>query len=138
MARAERMLTDEAIQTELDVYNPLIPEPGHLSATMFIELTNNDELVQWLPKLVGVERAVELRLGDGSVVRCTPDPAHDQQLTRAEMTASVHYLSFALSAAEVDAFGPGGVVLAVAHPVYDEATELAPETVDELLTDLRD
>ena len=39
MARAEHMVTDEQIQKELDVYNALIPEPGELSATMFIELT---------------------------------------------------------------------------------------------------
>src|SRR5207253_1991591 len=32
MARAERILTDEGIQTELDIYNPVIPEPGQLSS----------------------------------------------------------------------------------------------------------
>ncbi len=46
MARAERMLTDEAIRTELDVYNPLIPEPGQLVATLFIELTTKDQLME--------------------------------------------------------------------------------------------
>ena len=44
MARAERMVTDEQIQKELDVYNALIPEPGELSATLFIELTGEDAL----------------------------------------------------------------------------------------------
>jgi len=39
MARAEKMVSDEQIQKELDVYNALIPEPGELSATLFIELT---------------------------------------------------------------------------------------------------
>ena len=47
------------------IYNPLIPEPGHLAATMFIELTRDEQLREWLPKLVGIERRVELRLGDG-------------------------------------------------------------------------
>src|SRR5688500_12513547 len=42
MARAERILSDEAIQHELDTYNALIPEPGQLSATLFIELTSKD------------------------------------------------------------------------------------------------
>ena len=137
MARAERMLTDEAIQTELDVYNPLVPEAGHLSATMFIELTTKDELEGWLPKLVGVERAVELRLADGTVVPCIPEAAHEAQLTREEITASVHYVGFALDAAAIEAFAAGPVTLAVAHPAYAEATVLAPETVTELLTDLR-
>jgi len=137
MARAERMLTDEAIQTELDVYNPLIPEPGTLSATMFIELTTKEELETWLPRLVGVERAVELRLADGTTVPCTPDASHEQQLTRDEITASVHYLSFHLSPANVETFARGSVVLAVVHPSYAAETPLAEATITELLRDLR-
>ncbi len=39
MARAEKMVTDEQIQHELDVYNRLLPAPGELSATLFLELT---------------------------------------------------------------------------------------------------
>jgi hypothetical protein len=137
MARAERILTDEGIQTELDVYNPLIPDPGQLCATMFIELTTQDELMTWLPKLVGIERAVELRIGDGAVVRCTPDPSHAAQLTRETITASVHYVSFELTPEQIDAFEAGPVSLAVAHPEYEEATPLSGETVTELSRDLR-
>ena len=80
MARVEHIATDEGIQAELDVYNPLIPEPGSLAATLFIELTSKDELVEWLPKLVGVERSVELRIGD-EVVRARPEDAHEAVLT---------------------------------------------------------
>ncbi len=137
MARAERMLSDEAIQSELDTYNPLIPEPGHLSATLFIELTNDDQLRGWLPKLVGIEAAPELRLGDGSVVRSIPDPAHAAQLTREEITASVHYVGFALTDDQIEAFAAEPVRLAINHPNYDESVELSPATVEELLTDLR-
>jgi hypothetical protein len=137
MARAERMLSDEAIQTELDTYNPLIPEPGNLSATLFIELTSDDQLRGWLPKLVGIEHAPELRLSDGSVVRSTPDPAHAAQLTREEITASVHYVSFPFTDAQVAAFAAGPVRLAINHPNYGESVELLPATVAELLTDLR-
>lgn len=137
MARAERMLTDEAIRTELDVYNPLIPEAGQLVATMFLELTNEEELRTWLPKLVGLEASVELRLTDGSTVRCKPDPSHAAQLTRDEITASVHYVRFELDEAQVAAFATGPVVLALAHPAYDFATPLAEATRAELLTDLQ-
>src|SRR5215207_7237728 len=78
MARAERILTDEAIQTELDIYNPLVPEPGRLAATMFIGLTSKPDMEGWLPKLVGIERAVRLRIGD-DVVAATPETAHASQ-----------------------------------------------------------
>ena len=65
MARVEGLQTDAAVQSELDTYNTLIPEPGHLSATMFIELVSWAEMEKWLPPLVGIERSVELRLGEG-------------------------------------------------------------------------
>ncbi len=136
MARAEKIISDDGIQAELDVYNPLIPEPGSLSATLFIELTSKDELVEWLPKLVGIERAVELRLGDERVA-ARPDPEHEKQLTRETITASVHYVHFDLTPAQVDAFATGPVAVVVDHPDYSYATELDESSKNALLEDLR-
>lgn len=135
MARAEKLLRDEQVQAELDVYNPLIPEPGQLSATLFVELTSEAELREWLPKLVGIERSVELRVGDRAV-RCIPEESHEKQLTREEITASVHYIRFELSPEEVAAFDAEPVVLAVDHPAYHEATPLSEETRASLSRDL--
>lgn len=135
MARAEKLMTDEQIRTELDVYNPLIPEAGQLSATLFVELTSEEQLRQWLPKLVGIERAVELRIGD-RVVRSVPEEQHAQQLTREEITASVHYVRFDLTPEEVATFAVEPVVLAVQHPAYREAAPLTDETKASLLLDL--
>jgi hypothetical protein len=137
MARAERILTDEGIQTELDIYNPLVPEAGRLSATLFVELTSKDELVEWLPKLVGIERSMQLRLANGDVVASVPEAAHEAQLTREEITASVHYIHFHVTSEQVDAFASGPVTLESVHPAYEHATRLSDETVAELLTDLR-
>ncbi len=137
MARAERILSDAGIQTELDVYNPLIPEPGQLSATLFIELTSKLALMEWLPQLVGIERAVELRLADGTVVPCTPEESHEEQLTRDDITSSVHYIRFELTPEQVATFASGPVTLAVNHPAYQESVVLGDETVAELLADLR-
>ncbi len=135
MARAERMRSDAQIQTELDVYNPLIPEPGELSATLFIELTSEAELRGWLPKLVGIERAVRLRTGEDEVAS-EPEEAHAAQLTREEVTASVHYVRFRLTPQQVERFAGGPLVLAVEHPAYREAVPLGEETRKSLLEDL--
>jgi hypothetical protein len=140
MVRVERMMSDAQVQAELDVYNPLIPEPGELSATLFVELTDEAALREWLPKLVGIEGAVELRLGPGPetlVVRSTPEAAHAEQLTREEVTASVHYIRFALDPGEVEQFAVGPVVVAVDHPAYRHETTLSDEARAELLGDLR-
>ena len=122
------------------MYNPLLPEPGELSATLFIELTDEAALHEWLPKLVGVERSVQLRLGAGAetdTVRSVPEAAHAAQLTREETTASVHYLRFVFDPGQVDRFAAGPVVLAVDHPAYRHDTVLAGEVRAELLGDLR-
>jgi hypothetical protein len=139
MARAERMMRDDQIQTELDIYNPLIPDAGELSATMFIELTSKEALMEWLPKLVGVERSVELLIGDSDpdVVRCLVDEAHEAQLTREEVTAAVHYVRFSLTPAQIERFLAEPVVLAVNHPSYTEGAHLADDTKRSLEADLR-
>jgi len=153
MARAERMVSDEQIQKELDIYNPLIPEPGELWATLFIELTGDDALRDWLPRLVGIEHAVVLRLPGGSpareiggvvdgldgeeIVRAEPEAAHEEALTRPEITASVHYIRFALDPAQVERFAAGPVTLAIDHAEYRAESVLSDEVRAELLTDLR-
>lgn len=140
MARAERLATDEQIDTELRAYNPLIPGPGELSATLFVELQSKEALMEWLPKLVGIERAPELRLGDGpgrEVVPAVVDEQHAAQLTREKVTASVHYVRFKLTEAQVERFANEPVTLAINHPSYQQAVPLSDETKWELLSDLR-
>jgi hypothetical protein len=136
MARAERMLSDDAIQAELDAYNPLIPATGELTATLFIELRTEAELREWLPRLVGIEGSVQLVMG-GVAVRAEPEPSHAVQLTRDDITPSVHYLRWRLTPADVARLAAGPVVLAVDHPRYSHAAPLPDETVEELLADVR-
>jgi hypothetical protein len=141
MARIEKLITDEAIQGELDTYNPLIPTPGQLSATLFLELTSDAELREWLPKLVGIERSVVLHAGEGEEaveLRAVPEEGHAAQLTREEITASVHYVRWELDAAQIAAVERGPVRLSVDHPAYRATTALGADTVAELLGDLRD
>jgi len=135
MARAERLSTDAEIQSELDAYNPLIPAPGRLCATLFIELTNDDDMREWLPKLVGVERHIVIRFSDGSIVRSEPEAQHATQLTREHITSAVHYITFALDETARTALASGGVNLLIDHPEYRHEVELAPATIDELRAD---
>jgi Protein of unknown function (DUF3501) len=139
MARVEKLATDEQILDELKVYNPLIPDPGQLSATLFLELTDEESLREWLPKLVGIERSLVLEIGGGehpAKARSMPEEAHAGQLTREDVTSSVHYVRFELFPSEVETFAAGPVVLASDHPAYDARVELSDETREELLGDL--
>jgi hypothetical protein len=139
MARAERIVTDEGIQEELDVYNRLLPSVGELSATLFVELTTEADLRHWLPRLVGVERALAFELGDpvDAVVPSVPEASHAEALTRETVTAAVHYVRFEFpEAARVRFLGGDPVALAVRHPEYDARTELTPEVRAALAGDL--
>jgi hypothetical protein len=137
MIRVEHINTDAGVEDELRAYNPLIPEPGQLCATMFIELTSDDQLREWLPKLAGIERAVEIQLGDGSIVIGHLDAQHEASLTRENVTAAVHYLYFDFTPEQVEEFARGNCKVVISLPAYREEQYLLDSTVQELLGDLR-
>lgn len=138
MLRVEKVLTDEGVLEELKAYNPLIPERGQLSATLFIELTTDAQVREWLPKLVGIERAIGIKLSNGEVVKAIVEESHAEQLTRENVTAAVHYIRFEFSPQQISEFSKGNVQLISTLQSYIEVTELADYTVSELLTDLQD
>src|SRR5580698_3367022 len=136
MARVEKIISDEAIQVELDIYNRLLPGERELSASLFIELTTEAELRQWLPTLVGIERAIGVSF-DGDLVASEPEAEHAAALTRDTVTPAVHSLRFGFSAAQVAAFaGASEVALESLHPEYGARTVLPAEVRRELLGDL--
>ena len=134
MARVERMISDEQIQHEVSTYNELVPDDGELAATLFIEITDKERLYEWLPKLVGIQRAVSIWLPDGSAVPA--DPLDEERLTREETTTTVHYLKFRFTPEQVAALKERGARIVVDHPHYDAVVELSDEQRAELVGDL--
>lgn len=142
MARAEKLATDAQVQRELDVYNRLLPSPGELSATLFLELTSEDQLRNWLPKLVGVEHSGVILIGEGigaRMVQSVPEEEHQSQLTRDQVTSAVHYVRFPFTPDEITAFADGPATLIINHPEYPEGRPgvlLSDATRAALLEDL--
>jgi len=134
MARAERMLRDEQIAHEVETYNRYIPDANELSATLFLELTGDAALREWLPKLAGVQHAIGLDLPDDS--RVPGVPQDEERLTRAQTTTAVHFLRFRLSPGQVDAFRAGPVRITVEHPSYRCEALLTAEQHAEIVADL--
>jgi hypothetical protein len=81
---------------------------------------------------------VVLRLADGQELRGIVDEGHNQQLTRDEITASVHYVRWDLTPDQVAAFAAGPVELVAVHAAYAAATPLSEGARAELVGDLRD
>jgi len=138
MARVEKIISDDALQVELDIYNRLLPQPGELSATLFIELTSDGAMRDWLPRLVGIERALGIDIG-GAVVPSVPEADHEAALVRDTVTPAVHYLRFPFTpdqVAEFEAADEGQIALVATHEHYAERSVLVPEVHQELLGDL--
>lgn len=75
MLRAERIRDLDAIRNELDVYNALLPQPGELSATMLIEITQETQVAERLLSFSGIDEAVFLRVGSTAPSRRCSKPA---------------------------------------------------------------
>jgi Protein of unknown function (DUF3501) len=133
MARAERMLSDEAIAHEVMTYNELIPGPGELSGTLFIELIDDARLRDWLPRLVGIEFTVRFELADGSRVGSVPEA--EERLTREDITSTVHYLKFPFTSEQQVALAGGPARLVIDHPEYSAHAELTDDQRAELARD---
>ena len=52
--RAERIVHDEKIQEEIDIYNSIMPPKNGLSATLFIEVTQEDQIKPVLNQFIGL------------------------------------------------------------------------------------
>ena len=139
MARAERMLTDDAIAGEVATYNDLIPDPGELSGTLFIELTDDAALREWLPKLREIEFSVRFELGPRDAAsRVVGIPRDEERLTRDDITSTVHYLRFPFDASQREQLATGPARIVVDHPEYKVWVELTDAQRAELAGDFAD
>lgn len=135
MLRLERMFEPEAIQEELDVYNPLIPDGSNWKATFMVEFSDPEERKVQLAKLIGIERAVWVQVAD--FARVTPIANEDLERETEEKTSSVHFLRFELTPEMRKAVKSGGAIrVGIDHPHYQAETTLTPDTRDSLATDL--
>lgn len=136
MMRAERMVDEEKIQQEIDVYNELIPAKGQLSATMFIEIDDLERLRETLPRLVDIEKAVYLRIGAEHDIHGEYEPGR----SKADTTSTVHYLKFTLTPEQIAAFQDeaNDAYLEVRHPRYRARAKLEGQTRQSLIEDLQD
>ena len=136
MLRAERIFESEGIQEELDAYNPLIPDGSNFKATMMVQYDDVEERRRALARLIGIEDAVWIRVGENEKVH----PIADEDLEREteEKTSSVHFLRFELNPDMVaDAKSGAALTMGIDHPQYPiEPTELDAETVRALASDL--
>lgn len=136
MCRAERIIDDAKVQEEIDVYRVLLPGPAELSATLFIEIAEKDQIKPALDHFMGIDtgRHVWLEIGKGIVAPGAFEAGHSDE--EKGKLAAVHFVRFVFTPEAATAFRSGDVYLVVDHPASRARTRLSDETRAELLTDL--
>lgn len=122
-----------ALEDELNAYNPLIPGPGELSATLMLEYETPAERAVALPRFIGLDRHVWLQVGDTPRVLATFDRGQIDE----QAVSSVQYIKFALTPEQVAVLTTDGAVvrLIVDHPAYQAQAVLGEETRRALAAD---
>jgi hypothetical protein len=138
MCRVERITDDAKIRDELDVYNALLPRPGELSATLFIEITDKAEIQPVLDRFMGIDMGptVWIQVGKDFTVPGEFEAGHSNE-EKGKLSA-VHFVRFAFPPDAIRAFVDSPVHLVVDHPAERARVELSPETKAQLFEDLRD
>ncbi len=135
MIRAERMVKDEEIKQEIDVYNDLIPDKNQLSATMFIEIPDESTRKELLPKLVGIHDGLYLHIGNKHTVRAMADEKSKEDYEYGK-AAVVHFLKFSLTDEQVEDFKKLPLSIEIDHKNYKAVSQVPQEVKQELIKDL--
>jgi hypothetical protein len=127
---------DEQVQSELDAYNPLIPQGHDIVATVMIEIEDPARRARELVRLGGIELQMYVVVGGG---RVQGQPVGDEDRTREDgKTSSVHFLRWGFTAAQVAAFKASNaeVTVEIAHPNYAHMARMPEAVRAALATDL--
>lgn len=96
MIRAERIVDPVKVQEELDVYNALLPAPGELSATLFIEITDSADIKRDLDAFQGIDRGQTVSIEAGDQVSYGQfEGGHSKE----DKISAVHFVRFPISTA---------------------------------------
>lgn len=133
MLRAERITDLDKMREEIEVYNSLIPEPGELSATLFLEIEEQSHLREELLKFLGIDEVVFLNMGDSSI-HARFEEGHSKE----DKISAVQYVRFPFSPEEIKAFAEGKeeASLVIDHSNYQAKAIIGPETRKLLIEDL--
>ncbi|HSE04748.1 MAG TPA: DUF3501 family protein [Methylomirabilota bacterium] len=136
MCRAERIIDDAKVQEEIDVYGALLARPGELSATLFIEISDKEQIKPVLDRFMGIDtgRHVWMEIAGGPRVAGVFEAGHSDE--EKGKLAAVHFVRFAFSPDAARAFRTSAVDLVTDHPAVRARARLSDETKAELLTDL--
>lgn len=135
MIRVEHILDPHKVQEELDVYNGLMPGAGELSATLMIEITEQERMKEWLDTFMGLDHGdtVAIRAGDDQTFGLFEGGhSHETKIS------AVHFVRFRPTESMIAAISNlrVPVTLTVDHRGYHADTPVPGSIREEWLKDL--
>ena len=132
MVRAERIVDLDKIREEIEVYNELIPEPGELSATLFLEIEDQTHIREELLKFLGIDETVYLKVGSHSI-HARFEAGHSKE----DKISAVQYVKFPFSEEARMALVKGEEAeFVIDHPNYKARALVGTRTRQSLVEDL--
>tara|TARA_X000001036_G_C20600438_1_gene774707 strand:- start:277 stop:873 length:597 start_codon:yes stop_codon:yes gene_type:complete len=135
--RAERIVHDDKIQEEVNIYNSIMPPLNGLSATLFIEVTEEYNIKAVLQQFIG------LTVGDVIFLDFNGDKVFaqfEQGREEEDKISSVHYLQFIFNKDQIaklgDMYSP--IKLGIEYNDYSYVAELSSLTKSSLYQDILD
>jgi len=133
MMRAERMVHDEQIQEEIDIYNSLLPKAESLSATLFIEVTEEALIKPVLNQFIGLTygNTVYVEVGDHKVYAVFEEGREEE-----DRISSVHYVQFPFNTEARKAFlNASQVKIGIDYKDYNYQIDVSGEMLRSLQSD---
>jgi len=134
MVRIEHITESDKVQHEIDTYNQLLPEKGELSATLFIEVTDADQIKPMLDRLQGIDRGRKVFVRfDGQRVAGVFEAGYSTDVK----LSAVHYVRFPFTPAQMERFAAAqDVAVVIEHPRCKAEARVPPRTHAALIADL--
>lgn len=136
MLRTERITDGPTILRELETHNEMLPKPGSLAGTLFVEMTEPQRIRKCLEEFIGLNRGENIWFELGEAGRVLARFAEGQG--EEGRISSVHYVRFPFSREEAAAFRDLSrtVCLVVDHPSYRTKVDVEGATRRSLIEDL--
>ena len=136
MLHIEKIFEEEGIASEIDAYQPLVPDGTNWKATMLIEYPDEHERRRELARLIGVEDRLFVEVEGHARLYAIADEDLDRE--NDEKTSAVHFVRFQFPRAARDAVRAGASVkLGCDHTNYPAHGVIAAETLASLAGDLK-
>jgi len=134
MLRAERITDLDKVKEEVETYNTLIPDANELSATLMLEIEQQENIREDLLKFLGIDEAVFLTIGERRRIQAIFEEGHSKE----DKISAVQYVRFRFTPEALEAFAAEeeAAWVVIDHPNYQTRAKLGEEMRKSLIEDL--